>query len=77
MASVLAGLAVKMALQKLNRQALPIAGDDKQSKDVVPNLVDDSGFDSFPIRLSKTLKSKRTCWANTKKCEQKCRTLRR
>ena len=30
-----------------SRLALPIAGDDKQSKDVVSILVDDSGFDSF------------------------------
>jgi 8-hydroxy-5-deazaflavin:NADPH oxidoreductase len=30
-----------------SRLALPIAGDDKQSKDVVSLLVDDSGFDSL------------------------------
>jgi hypothetical protein len=30
-----------------SRLALPIAGDDKQSKDVVSILVDDSGFDSL------------------------------
>jgi predicted dinucleotide-binding enzyme len=30
-----------------SRVALPIAGDDKQSKDVVSILVDDSGFDSL------------------------------
>ena len=30
-----------------SRVALPIAGDDKQSKDVVSILVNDSGFDSF------------------------------
>jgi hypothetical protein len=29
------------------RVALPIAGDDKQSKDLVSILVDDSGFDSL------------------------------
>jgi predicted dinucleotide-binding enzyme len=30
-----------------SRLALPIAGDDKQSKDLVSILVDDSGFDSL------------------------------
>lgn len=30
-----------------SRVALPISGDDKQSKDLVSILVDDSGFDSF------------------------------
>ena len=30
-----------------SRLALPIAGDDKQSKDLVSTLVDDSGFDSL------------------------------
>jgi len=30
-----------------SRLALPIAGDDKQSKDVVSILINDSGFDTF------------------------------
>lgn len=47
--SILAGSLVDSALNKgaALRLALPISGDDKQSKDLVSILVDDSGFDSL------------------------------
>jgi len=47
--SILAGSLVDSGLPKgtASRLALPIAGDDKQSKDLVSILVDDSGFDSL------------------------------
>ena len=47
--SILAGSLVYSGLSKGNplRLALPIAGDNKQSKDLVSTLIDDSGFDSF------------------------------
>jgi hypothetical protein len=47
--SILAGSLVDSGLPKgtESRLALPIAGDDKQSKDLVSILVNDSGFDSL------------------------------
>ena len=47
--SILAGSLVCSGLSKGDplRLALPISGDNKQSKDLVSILIDDSGFDSF------------------------------
>ena len=47
--SILAGSLANSGLTKgtASRLALPISGDDKQSKDLVSILVDDSGFDSL------------------------------
>ena len=47
--SILAGSLVDSGLARgtASRLALPISGDDKQSKDLVSILVDDSGFDSL------------------------------
>jgi len=47
--NILAGSLVYSGLSKgvPLRLALPIAGDDKQSKDLVSTLIDDSGFDSL------------------------------
>ena len=47
--SILAGSLVESGLTSgtPSRLALPIAGDDKESKDLVSILVDDSGFDSL------------------------------
>jgi 8-hydroxy-5-deazaflavin:NADPH oxidoreductase len=49
--SILAGSLAASGLPKGDRKriALPISGDDKQSKDVVSILVDDSGFDPVDI----------------------------
>jgi len=47
--NILAGSLVCSGLGKgdPSRLALPISGDNKQSKDVVSTLIDDSGFDSL------------------------------
>ena len=47
--SILAGSLMDSSLTRgtASRLALPISGDDKQSKDLVSILVDDSGFDSL------------------------------
>lgn len=49
--SILAGSLVKAGLPKgdINRIALPISGDNKESKEVVAKLLNDSGFDSLDI----------------------------
>jgi predicted dinucleotide-binding enzyme len=49
--SIFAGSLVNSGLPKgtPSRIALPVSGDDKQSKELVSKLVDDSGFDSLDI----------------------------